>query len=173
MMRSRLLLHTATVSLLLLAGSSVAFAQKERTGNQKSLINDPTNNVRIPETMGDVTLSDLLGKERSINMFASFTRDIDSVTARFESASQNATVLAPTNANIRDLPRKPWEDARDYEKLGAEAYAGSEGQSRAQENLEAFVKAHVVPQSPWREGEKVKSLAGEELWWRQKMARRG
>lgn len=63
------------------------------------------------------------------------------------------------------LPRKPWEDPEDYDKLGADAYEGPEGEGRAQNNLRRFVEAHVVPVSPWKEGEKVKTLAGGEVWW--------
>jgi hypothetical protein len=63
------------------------------------------------------------------------------------------------------LPRKPWEDPEDYDKLGAEAYEGGDGQERAQRNLRRFVEAHVVPASPWREGERLKTLARGEVWW--------
>jgi len=34
--------------------------------------------------------------------------------------------------------------------------------------LRRFVEAHVVPVSPWKEGEKVKTLAGGEVWWESK-----
>ena len=63
------------------------------------------------------------------------------------------------------LPRKPWEDPEDYQMLGAEAYAGDDGQKRAHENLKRFVEAHIVPISPWKSGERVKTLAGSEVWW--------
>ena len=63
------------------------------------------------------------------------------------------------------LPRKPWEDPADYDQLGTEAYEGDDGQERAKRNLQRFVEAHVVPASPWREGDRVKTLAGGEVWW--------
>jgi hypothetical protein len=66
------------------------------------------------------------------------------------------------------LPRKPWEDPKDYNQLGTEAYEGGEGEERAQKNLRRFVEAHVVPASPWKEGEKLKTLAGGEVWWEEK-----
>lgn len=67
------------------------------------------------------------------------------------------------------LPRKPWEDSEDYESLGTEAYKGEPGEERARRNLCRFVEAHVVPVSPWKEGEKVKTLAGGEVWWEEKV----
>lgn len=86
------------------------------------------------------------------------------------STSQNLTVLAPLDSEIKHLPRKPWEDPSDYDKLGAEAYEGQSGVDRAQKNLKRFVEAHVVGTSPWAEGEKVQRLSGEggEVWWEMK-----
>lgn len=110
-------------------------------------------------------LSDVMGRDRSINIFSGFTRDVDSVSARLNDGSQNATILAPDNSALHDLPRKPWEDPRDYESLGANAYAGTDGSSRAQKNLERFVNAHIVPESPWKENHKIQSLAGNTVWY--------
>ncbi|KAI4119039.1 MAG: hypothetical protein LQ345_001010 [Seirophora villosa] len=114
---------------------------------------------------GDLILSDVIGKDRSINVFAGFTRDIDTISKVVEDKSQNATVLAPLNSELQKLPRKPWEDPEDYEILGQSAYEGSAGEDRAHRNLRRFVEAHVVLASPWREGEKRKSVGGGELWW--------
>ncbi|KAI4091010.1 MAG: hypothetical protein LQ344_004391 [Seirophora lacunosa] len=105
---------------------------------------------------GDLILSDVIGKDRSINVFAGFTRDIDTISKVVEDKSQNATVLAPLNSELQKLPRKPWEDPEDYEILGQSAYEGSAGEDRAHRNLRRFVEAHVVLASPWREGEKRK-----------------
>lgn len=49
--------------------------------------------------------------------------------------------------------------------FGSEAYAGDDGQNRAHENLKRFVEAHIVPISPWTAEERVKTLAGSEVWW--------
>lgn len=117
---------------------------------------------------GDVILSDVIGGQRSINVFASFTRDISSVSSRLESAGLNTTVLAPTNSALSALPRKPWEDHEDYAKLGAEAYSGKGGEDRAHSNLRRFTEAHVVFASPWKEGEKAERMGGGELWWENK-----
>lgn len=123
-----------------------------------------------PVADGDdtVILSDVLGRDRAINIFAGFTRDFATVTQRFEDRSLNTTILAPVNSAIVALPRKPWEDPDDYEALGQQAYKGDNGEERAKRNVKRFVEAHVVPVSPWKEGEKVKTLAGGEVWWESK-----
>ena len=117
---------------------------------------------------GDLSISDVIGKERVINIFAGFTRDIDSISKRLDDNDQNTTVLAPLNSELQKLPRKPWEDPDDYNELGAKAYQGQSGEDRAQRNLRRFVEAHVVPVSPWKEGEKVDSIGGGKLWWEEK-----
>lgn len=117
---------------------------------------------------GDITISDVIGKDRGINIFAGFTRDISAISKRLNDDTQNTTVLAPLNSEIQKLPRKPWEDSEDYDSLGPSAYEGSDREDRAHKNLRRFVEAHIMPASPWKEGEKVKSLRGEEVWWEHK-----
>lgn len=118
-----------------------------------------------PPPNSDVILSDVIGSQRTINIFAGFTRDIDAISKRLDTSGENTTVLAPVNSAISDLPRKPWEDPRDYQALGEQAYDGQAGEDRAHKNLRRFVEAHVIPSSPWKEGEKVQSVAGGTLWW--------
>ncbi|KAL4814131.1 FAS1 domain-containing protein [Aspergillus spinulosporus] len=113
------------------------------------------------------TISDVLPKTRGINIYASLTRQFETVESRLKDQTQNVTVLAPRNSAIQDLPHKPWENPEDYEKFGEmNAYEGDEGQDRAKRNLERFVSAHVVAQSPWKEGEEAETLGGEKLSWR-------
>ncbi|OAA54143.1 fas1 domain containing protein [Niveomyces insectorum RCEF 264] len=115
---------------------------------------------------GTVMLSDVLGRDRSINVFAGFTRDFAAITHRFDDVAQNSTILAPRNDAIEALPRKPWEDPQDYDGLGADAYEGTDGRARAQRNLRRFVEAHIIPVSPWPAGYKARPLAGgAEVWW--------
>ncbi|KAL7620634.1 hypothetical protein AAE478_009629 [Parahypoxylon ruwenzoriense] len=123
-----------------------------------------------PPPKGGVLISDVMGRDRSINIFAGFTRDIASVSSRLDNSSLNSTVLAPRNSAVEKLPRKPWEDPKEYEALGANAYEGEDGQDRAHRNLMRFVEAHVIPTSPWSEGEKVKTLldGDREIWWETK-----
>jgi hypothetical protein len=131
----------------------------------------PLHDLIMPPT-GEVStgviLSDVMGKTQTIAIFSGLTRDVDSVAGRLHNSGQNATVLAPDNSIMRSLKRKPWEDPEDYDTLGANAYAGSAGEDRAHQNLERFVTRHIVPESPWAEGKKVKTLAGNEIWWETK-----
>lgn len=129
----------------------------------------PFNNDDAPSKDTDqVIISDVIGKERNINIFAGFTRDVESIARRLNDNQQNTTVLAPLNSQIQKLPRKPWEDPKDYEALGEQAYDGTGGEERAQKNLRRFAEAHILPASPWKEGEKVASLGGGKLWWEEK-----
>jgi hypothetical protein len=115
-----------------------------------------------------IIISDVIGKAQNIAIFSGLTRDIDAVSGRLEDAAHNATVLAPDNTVMKNLKRKPWEDPEDYNQFGAQAYKGTSGSDRAHSNLERFVKKHIVPESPWEEGKKVKTLAGNEVWWESK-----
>ncbi|KAK0735025.1 hypothetical protein B0T26DRAFT_746853 [Lasiosphaeria miniovina] len=118
---------------------------------------------------GEVVLSDVMGRDRSINLFAGFVRDIESASQRLDDSSRNTTVLAPLNSAIEKLPRKPWEDPRDYGALGPNAYEGDDGQERAQRNLRRFVEAHMVQINPWPEGERVKAIGDDQdIWWEDK-----
>lgn len=116
-----------------------------------------------------VMLSDVVGRDKSMNIFAGFTRDVESVTNRLDDANQNSTLLAPLNSAIEKLPRKPWEDPKEYDMLGVNAYEGEDGVERANRNLRRFVEAHLIPRSPWKEGEKVKALGSDQdVWWEEK-----
>ncbi|OBT69940.1 hypothetical protein VE03_00626 [Pseudogymnoascus sp. 23342-1-I1] len=132
---------------------------------------DP-NTSTPPGGGGTVILTDVLGRDRSINIFAGFTRDIAGINARLSDGQQNTTVLAPINSAITSLPRKPWESNEDYERLGADAYEGKPGEDRAHANLRIFVEEHVVPESPWPEGARLRTLGGTEVWWEMKGGKR-
>jgi len=131
--------------------------------------------VQLPSNRdGDgssLTISDVLPKTRSINIFSSLTRDVERVTSRLTSSDPavNTTVLAPLNSAMQALPRKPWEDRPGQQAHSDAALAGGD-EGRAAENLARFVESHVVPVSPWVEGKagKVKSLGGGELWWEER-----
>ncbi|RYP61859.1 hypothetical protein DL771_009978 [Monosporascus sp. 5C6A] len=114
-----------------------------------------------------VMLSDVMGRDRSTNVFAGFARDSEAVARRLDDPARNSTVLAPLNSAIDGLPRKPWEDLAEYHALGAGAYEGDDGRDRARRNLRRFVEAHVVPVSPWPEGEKRRTLleGDRDIWW--------
>ena len=119
---------------------------------------------------GSLTISDVLPKTRSINVFAGLCRDVSSVAGRLESmsASSNTTLLAPLNSVMQNLPRKPWEDPPDSTDTVDAAY----NEDKAASNIERFVKMHVVQDSPWKEGEKVETLGGKKVWWERKDGKR-
>ncbi|KAG7138372.1 FAS1 domain-containing protein like [Verticillium longisporum] len=118
-----------------------------------------------PPGQGSVILSDVLNRDKSINIFAGFTHDIETAANRLDDSGKNTTILAPLNSAVEALPRKPWEDPEDYNRLGT----GDDGQERASRNLRRFVEAHLVPVSPWQENQKARTIGGDgEVWWENK-----
>lgn len=137
--------------------------------HQAPLLSNPLTDMPSDESISTgVIISDVIGKTQAIAIFSGLTRDIDPVSGRLDDANQNATVLAPDNNAMKNLKRKPWEDVDDYSTFGAEAYKGQDGEDRAHKNLRRFVERHIVPESPWEEGKKVKTLEGNEVWWEMK-----
>lgn len=136
--------------------------------NEQSPLRDSMMSNPEEQVSAGVIISDVIGKTQSIAIFSGLTRDIDDISTRLNTASQNATVLAPNNMVMRNLKRKPWEDPEDYDSYGADAYAGTTGEDRARKNLERFVTRHIIPESPWEEGKRVKTLQGNEIWWESK-----
>lgn len=132
-------------------------------GNTASNPNRITNNTSPNDP---VRLSDVLTRTRAVNTYASLTRDFESSHHRLTDPHKNVTVLAPRNSAVHNLPHKPWENPEEYRALGeVEAYQGQEGRDRARRNLQRFVEGHIVPVSPWREGEEVETLGGKKLRW--------
>jgi hypothetical protein len=172
------LVVTSSAALLVPSKTPLS-AVHHNNDQQKAIMNNP--GIQLPAEEGsnsgsppstnpppnsNVILSDVIGSQRSINIFASFTRDISTVESRLNTPGLNTTVLAPSNSALSSLPRKPWEDPEDYAKYGAEAYdSRSGGEDRAHRNLRRFTEAHVVLASPWKEGEKAEWMGGGELWW--------
>ena len=164
----------ASTQLLLPNFFRNSLAKAASRDTQNPIMNIP--NIFVPPSKDDkpsagldsLSISDVIGKERAINIFAGFTRDIDTISKRLIDEKQNTTVLAPLNSALQKLPRKPWEDPEDYSALGENAYKGQSGEDRAHSNLRRFSEAHIVPVSPWKEGEKVETLGGGKVWWESK-----
>lgn len=163
----------ATICLIL-----AATAESRALTDIIKAYNAPQLPLRLPNPFADmpadesvstgVILSDVVGKTQAIAIFSGLTRQIDPVSGRLNDASSNATVLAPNNGAMKELKRKPWEDPEDYDTFGAEAYQGDDGKDRAHNNMRKFVERHIVPVSPWEEGNRVKTLDGNEIWWETK-----
>jgi hypothetical protein len=117
-----------------------------------------------PSRTQSLSLADLLGRNRQIQIFSGLIRDVDSVSQRLADVSQDSIVLAPENSAMSSLARKPWESVDDYSSLGADAYAGKDGKDRADANLKTFVEEHIVPANALGDGEKVQTLSGKTIW---------
>ncbi|KAK6505422.1 hypothetical protein TWF481_007325 [Arthrobotrys musiformis] len=111
-------------------------------------------------------VSDALSVQRDVSIFSDIVRGLSDhqIVDRLEDKSQNTTVLAPLNSAVKALPRKPWEDPDPRNNVEG-AFFGDDGEKKAAANLERFVKAHIVPVSPFKENEKVQTLEGVTVWW--------
>lgn len=160
-MRSNIL---RTVSILALGLTCAAPVAATYTKEQAPIMAS-TSKLSAAEINSRLLISDVIPRNSRIGIYSGFTRDVDSISNKLDDSNFNATVLAPVDEAIRRLPRKPWEDPVDYQEMGAEAYMGDDGQSRASKNLQRFVEAHIIPQSPWKVGDRVKTMAGREIWY--------
>lgn len=135
-------------------------------GEQAAIPSDSDGSKPPSTTHESLVVSDILSKVREINIFASLTRDFESLSNRLEDGSQNVTVLAPTNTAIEELPHKPWENPNDYTTYGeSEAYAGEAGRERATDNLKKFVAAHIIVGGSWPEKKEIPNLTGQKIYW--------
>ncbi|KAI6251424.1 FAS1 domain-containing protein [Erysiphe necator] len=148
------LILAITLAKLVLSSSQIPIVELQ----QKSLTDQPFSS-------DIVMLSDILGSSRRVNGFAGIIRNFPLITSKFEDGNSNKTIVAPANTAIAAMSWKPWENPDEYNTLGSEAYEGGKGKERADQNLLRFVEAHIIPLSPWAEGEKAKTLAGREHWW--------
>ncbi|EFR02146.1 FAS1 domain-containing protein [Nannizzia gypsea CBS 118893] len=116
-----------------------------------------------------VRVSDILGKTREANIFASMTRDDENISNRLDNDSQDTIVLAPNNVAVQGLPHKPWENPSEYATFGVQnAYEGESGKKRANQNLEKFISAHLIPQGSWEAGKEIQTLGGGKIFWEEK-----
>lgn len=140
--------------------------QEEQSHYQDHIGQDVMPDVSATKRPGGPTLPDVLGRERALNIFASLTRSLEAIETRLNDHSLNSTILAPSNAVLRSLQRKPWESGDDYAAYGeADAYAGASGEGRATRNLKHFVELHVLPHSPWPERTERRTLGGAKVSW--------
>jgi len=161
----------AVFPLLLTLTSALSLPQLRLQGILPSIMS-PADDAPAPQTQPAVPLGDILGTQRSLTTFSSFSRLYESTSSLLLDLNTNTTILAPSNAAIEALPRKPWEEP----ETDVKAYEGEEGRKRAQENLRKLVEAHLVQMSPW-EG-KAKTVSGghdgkgREVWWEEKDGKR-
>ena len=109
-----------------------------------------------------VILSDVLSRHE-ISIFSGILRDVDELDKRISNPLVNSTILAPTNSAMTALPRKPWEDPKEYESFGTNAYSGEDGEERVKRNMRKFVEAHIVNASPVKLGDELDTLVGGKI----------
>ncbi|KAL4255055.1 hypothetical protein AB1N83_013366 [Pleurotus pulmonarius] len=86
------------------------------------------------------TLADLLTIDSGASMFYSYAREVE-VSRIFTDAEARTTVLVPTNKAIVAMPKKP------HQSISDDATTSEEG-SDSRSNVEKWVSAHIIPESP-------------------------
>ncbi|KAK9329675.1 hypothetical protein V1520DRAFT_342753 [Lipomyces starkeyi] len=134
----------------------------EATGRQKVLYGEVDNDVASKGTGVQLLMTDALGIDREISIFASLVRQVEGLMWRLQDRSENTLVLAPTNEAMQALKRKPWEDEETTEHSDP-----IDEERRAMENIARFVLSHVVNDYGFdAPGEKKKCGAGvSDLWY--------
>ena len=87
----------------------ISFRQQSPIMEIPNILKPPSkgNGGTSSGNVDSLSISDVIGKERIINIFAGFTRDIEDISKRLDDNAQNTTVLAPSNLALQKLPRKP------------------------------------------------------------------
>ncbi|KAK9385225.1 hypothetical protein V1515DRAFT_574849 [Lipomyces mesembrius] len=137
-------------------------SQFEATGRQKVLYGEVDNDVASKGTGVQLLMTDALGIDRGISIFASLVRQVEGLMWRLQDRSKDTLVLAPTNEAMQGLKRKPWEDEETTEHNDP-----IDEERRAMENIARFVLSHVVNDYGFdAPGEKKKCGAGvSDLWY--------
>ncbi|KAJ6546971.1 hypothetical protein B0H19DRAFT_1163271 [Mycena capillaripes] len=91
------------------------------------------------------TLADLLTIEQSTSIFYSYAREL-TLSTMFSDSDTSTTLLVPTNKAVMALARKPHQGP-DPVDTGV-VITDEEFDSRSKENVERWVSAHIIPQSP-------------------------
>lgn len=115
-------------------------------------------------TQGGVTLADVIPIDRSLTIYADLARSLGDVQQNLGDDRKQYVVLAPQNAAIMALGRKPWDQKLDPDgRIDPPLAALDEGS--AEENIRRFVEAHIVQAQGMRQGETYRTLAGMEVSW--------
>ncbi|KAF5384865.1 hypothetical protein D9615_000925 [Tricholomella constricta] len=128
--------------LALLSLPLLSFASEE----QQIPMNNDVNTDYTPLTHSKPTLADLLTIEPSVSIFYSYARELELSTI-FEDSRIKSTLFVPTNKAVMSLARKPHQGATAPSDEGLEI-SEEEFDSRSRRNVERWVSAHIVPESP-------------------------
>ncbi|KAJ7118788.1 hypothetical protein C8R44DRAFT_183294 [Mycena epipterygia] len=99
-----------------------------------------------PQVAMQPTLADLLTIEPSTSIFYSYARELTTSTMFSDVDSRPITLLVPTNKAVMALARKPHQGPAPVDD-GIEI-TDQEFDTRSRENVERWVSAHIIPQSP-------------------------
>ncbi|KAJ7722290.1 hypothetical protein DFH07DRAFT_857059 [Mycena maculata] len=89
------------------------------------------------------TLADLLTIEQTTSIFYSYARELTSSNVFSDSGASPITLLVPTNKAVMALSRKPHQGPAPDIVITDEEF-----DSKSKENVERWVSAHIIPQSP-------------------------
>ncbi|KAJ7491221.1 hypothetical protein FB451DRAFT_1023538 [Mycena latifolia] len=92
------------------------------------------------------TLADLLTIEPSTSIFYSYARELTSSNMFSDLESGPITLLVPTNKAVMALSRKPHQGPAPVDT--GVVITDQEFDARSKENVERWVSAHIIPQSP-------------------------
>nr|GAT53721.1 predicted protein [Mycena chlorophos] len=101
--------------------------------------------IVIGQTTMQPTIADLLTIESSASIFYSYARELTLSNAFSDTGSQ-LTVFAPSNKAVMALARKPHQDPEPIDE--GVIITEEEFDARSKTNVERWVSAHLVPQSP-------------------------
>ncbi|KAJ6582826.1 hypothetical protein B0H10DRAFT_2097931 [Mycena sp. CBHHK59/15] len=100
----------------------------------------------IPQTAFQPTLADLLTIEPSTSIFYSYARELASSDMFANTRGGPITLLVPTNKAVMALARKPHQDPEPIDT--GVIVTEEEFDARSRANVERWVSAHIIPQSP-------------------------
>jgi len=95
------------------------------------------------------TLADLLTIESTTSIFYSYARELASASNMFSDAhSAPVTLVAPTNKAVMALARKPHQGPASAPVDTGVIITDEEFDAKSKDNVERWVSAHIIPQSP-------------------------
>ncbi|CAK5279430.1 unnamed protein product [Mycena citricolor] len=104
------------------------------------------DSVYVPQQSQRPSLADLLTIQSSASIFYSYARELETSTVFSSLTHEPVTLLVPTNKAVMSLSRKPHQGPvpiQDGVILTEQEY-----DSRSKENVERWISAHIIPESP-------------------------
>jgi hypothetical protein len=92
-----------------------------------------------PDDRGPVLLRTQLAVTPDVGIFATYVRDVESLEQRFNDEEKYSIVLAPSDAAVRSLAKKPWAFPTPVDEKLPE----SEKEQIIRNNVRTFIAEHV------------------------------